>query len=184
MSLFGFLPGAGSANLAVRRHAFEALGGFAEDLMTGEDFDLSWRSQLSGHRFVVNADAVVPDVVDKVSRRYLADLPLTEDAAQSSSVDSEPMGSGATGYSGEDVDMADSVNATAHAARISRSLGTDRRMENWLPCGIGTTESPLPLRDAWIPISGTGMHFFPIQAASSDSRHKASSRVNCPSYRP
>jgi glycosyltransferase involved in cell wall biosynthesis len=59
MSLFGFLPGAGSSNLAVRRHTFETLGGFSEDLMTGEDFDLSWRSQLSGHRFVLNADAVV-----------------------------------------------------------------------------------------------------------------------------
>jgi glycosyltransferase involved in cell wall biosynthesis len=59
MTLFGFLPAAGSNNLALRRRAFEDLGGFAEDLMTGEDFDLSWRSQLSGHRFVLNKDAVV-----------------------------------------------------------------------------------------------------------------------------
>ena len=59
MTLFGFLPAAGSGNMALRRHAFEALGGFSEELMTGEDFDLSWRSQLSGHRFVVNADAVI-----------------------------------------------------------------------------------------------------------------------------
>jgi glycosyltransferase involved in cell wall biosynthesis len=59
MTLFGFLPAAGSNNLALRRRAFEELGGFAEDLMTGEDFDLSWRSQLSGHRFVLTTDAVV-----------------------------------------------------------------------------------------------------------------------------
>ena len=59
MTLFHFLPAAGSGNLAIRRRAFEELGGFADDLMTGEDFDLSWRSQLSGHRFLLNAEAVV-----------------------------------------------------------------------------------------------------------------------------
>jgi glycosyltransferase involved in cell wall biosynthesis len=59
MTLFGFLPAAGSGNLAFRRRAFEDLGGFTEDLMTGEDFDLSWRSQLSGHRYVLTTDAVV-----------------------------------------------------------------------------------------------------------------------------
>ena len=59
MTLFGFLPAAGSGNLALRRHVFQDLGGFAEDLMTGEDFDLSWRSQLSGHHFVLTTDAVV-----------------------------------------------------------------------------------------------------------------------------
>jgi len=58
-TLFHFLPAAGSGNLAIRRRAFEELGGFADDLMTGEDFDLSWRSQLSGHRFFLNAEAVV-----------------------------------------------------------------------------------------------------------------------------
>ena len=59
MTLFGFLPAGGSGNLALRRRAFEDLGGFAEDLMTGEDFDLSWRLQLSGHRYVMNTDAVL-----------------------------------------------------------------------------------------------------------------------------
>lgn len=58
-SQFGFLPAGMSSNLAVRRHAFEDAGGFAEDLMTGEDNDLCWRLQLRGHRFVVNTDAVV-----------------------------------------------------------------------------------------------------------------------------
>jgi glycosyltransferase involved in cell wall biosynthesis len=59
MGLFGFLPAAGSNNLALRLRTFEALGGFTEDLITGEDFDLSWRAQLSGHRYVSTADAIV-----------------------------------------------------------------------------------------------------------------------------
>ena len=59
MGLFAFLPGAGSGNVALRRRTFEELGGFAEDLMTGEDFDLSWRAQLAGHRFVVTTGAVL-----------------------------------------------------------------------------------------------------------------------------
>ena len=59
MSLFGFLPAAGSGNFAVRRRAFDDIGGFTEQLMTGEDVDLSWRAQLSGHRYVLNTDAVV-----------------------------------------------------------------------------------------------------------------------------
>ena len=59
MSQFGFLPAGGSGNLALRRDAFEDVGGFAEEMMTGEDIDLCWRLQLRGHRYVVNADAVV-----------------------------------------------------------------------------------------------------------------------------
>jgi glycosyltransferase involved in cell wall biosynthesis len=59
MGLFGFLPGAGSGNVAFRRRVFEELGGFAEDMMTGEDIDLSWRAQLAGHRYVLCTDAVV-----------------------------------------------------------------------------------------------------------------------------
>ncbi len=59
LGLFGFLPAAGSGNLAMRRHAFDALGGFDEDLMTGEDFDLSWRAQVAGYHLVTNDDAVI-----------------------------------------------------------------------------------------------------------------------------
>ena len=59
MTMFHFLPAAGSGNLAIRRKAFEELGGFSDDLMTGEDLDLSWRSQLSGHRFVLTPDAAI-----------------------------------------------------------------------------------------------------------------------------
>ena len=54
----GFLPFALGANLAVRREAFEAVRGFREDLLIGEDIDLSWRLQLAGYRLAV-ADAVV-----------------------------------------------------------------------------------------------------------------------------
>ena len=55
----GFLPAGLGANLAVRRQPFEAVGGFAEDLMIGEDIDLCWRLQLAGYRFAVAPDAVV-----------------------------------------------------------------------------------------------------------------------------
>jgi glycosyltransferase involved in cell wall biosynthesis len=59
LGLFGFLPAAGSNNLAMRRIAFEGVGGFAPELMTGEDFELSWRAQLAGYRYVTSPDAVV-----------------------------------------------------------------------------------------------------------------------------
>jgi glycosyltransferase involved in cell wall biosynthesis len=59
VSQFGFLPTFTSGNLALHRRAFEGVGGFAEDLLTGEDIDLSWRLQLSGHRGVVTTDSVV-----------------------------------------------------------------------------------------------------------------------------
>jgi glycosyltransferase involved in cell wall biosynthesis len=55
----GFLPAGLGANLGVRRHAFEAVGGFAEELSIGEDIDLCWRLQLRGFRFEVASDAVV-----------------------------------------------------------------------------------------------------------------------------
>lgn len=76
MSLFGYLPAAGSGNLAVRRRTFEDIGGFTEQMMTGEDFDLSWRAQLSGHRFVLSTGAVVArrdqQGFEAVFRRYTA----------------------------------------------------------------------------------------------------------------
>jgi len=58
-SQLGFLPAGLAANLAVRRQAFEAVGGFCEGLTVGEDIDLSWRLQLEGFHFAVAADAVV-----------------------------------------------------------------------------------------------------------------------------
>jgi len=47
----GFLPMAPTGNLAVRRLAFDALGGFREDFVGGmEDVEFSWRAQLNSHR--------------------------------------------------------------------------------------------------------------------------------------
>jgi glycosyltransferase involved in cell wall biosynthesis len=59
MRQLGFLPAGLGANLAVRRHAFEAVGGFTEELLIGEDIDLCWRLQLEGFRFVIEFGALV-----------------------------------------------------------------------------------------------------------------------------
>jgi glycosyltransferase involved in cell wall biosynthesis len=55
---FGFLDAAGSGNMAVCRGAFEAVGGFDEELHVGEDTDLCWRLQLAGYRFTIG-DGVI-----------------------------------------------------------------------------------------------------------------------------
>lgn len=59
MDQLPFLPAGLGANLAVRRAAFEAVGGFAEELLTGEDVDLCWRLQLGGHQLALVHGAVV-----------------------------------------------------------------------------------------------------------------------------
>jgi len=43
----------------VRRVAFDAVGGFDEEMTVGEDIDLCWRLQLEGYRFVTAPDALV-----------------------------------------------------------------------------------------------------------------------------
>jgi glycosyltransferase involved in cell wall biosynthesis len=58
-SQLGFLPAGLAANLAVRRDAWSAVGGFSEELAVGEDIDLCWRLQLEGFRFAVTPAAVV-----------------------------------------------------------------------------------------------------------------------------
>jgi GT2 family glycosyltransferase len=55
----GFLPAGLGANLAVRRSAFEAVDGFSEELLPGEDIDLCWRLQLKGFRFAIAPNAIV-----------------------------------------------------------------------------------------------------------------------------
>ena len=55
----GFLPAGLGANLAVRRDAFDAVGGFDEQFVPGEDIDLCWRLQLQGYTFVDAPGAVV-----------------------------------------------------------------------------------------------------------------------------
>ncbi len=54
-----FLDHAGGCGLGVRRHVFEALGGFDESYLALEDTDFCWRLQLAGHRLVFAPDAVV-----------------------------------------------------------------------------------------------------------------------------
>jgi glycosyltransferase involved in cell wall biosynthesis len=55
---FGYLDAAGSGNMAVRRDAFEAVGGFDEELHVGEDTDLCWRLQLDGYRFTIGEGVI------------------------------------------------------------------------------------------------------------------------------
>ena len=55
----GFLPAGLCANLAVRRTAFEQIGGFAEELLVGEDVELCWHLQLRGFRFAIAPNAIV-----------------------------------------------------------------------------------------------------------------------------
>jgi glycosyltransferase involved in cell wall biosynthesis len=59
MRALGWLPFALGANLALRRDTFEALSGFDEEYLVGEDVDLSWRLQLAGHPFRWASGAVV-----------------------------------------------------------------------------------------------------------------------------
>jgi GT2 family glycosyltransferase len=57
---FGYLPYAISANMAVTRTAFMAVGGFDADIKRGsEEVDFCWRVQQAGFRFAYSADAVV-----------------------------------------------------------------------------------------------------------------------------
>jgi glycosyltransferase involved in cell wall biosynthesis len=55
---FGFLDAAGSGNMAVRRSAFESVGGFDEELHVGEDTDLCWRLQLAGYGFTIGEGVI------------------------------------------------------------------------------------------------------------------------------
>jgi GT2 family glycosyltransferase len=56
----GFLPAGLGANLAVRRAAFDQVGGFDERLVPlGDDTDLCWRLQLQGFHFADMPDAMV-----------------------------------------------------------------------------------------------------------------------------
>jgi GT2 family glycosyltransferase len=57
-----------AGNLAVRRLAFEQLGGFAEGIRSAGDFDLCWRAQAAGWRLLRPPGAVV-------AHRHRDDLP-------------------------------------------------------------------------------------------------------------
>ena len=76
MGQFGFLAAGLAANLAVHRRVFEDVGGFAEQLLVGEDIDLCWRLQLKGYLFKIAPNAVVAKRaqpgLSQVFRRALA----------------------------------------------------------------------------------------------------------------
>jgi hypothetical protein len=63
-------PYAKTANCAVRRAAFEEVGGFADDVRSGGDADLCLRLQEAGWGFEMRDEAVV----DHSSRRRVGDL--------------------------------------------------------------------------------------------------------------
>jgi GT2 family glycosyltransferase len=65
-----FLPFADAANALVSRAAFDAAGGFAEDMPRSADVDLSWRLQLAGHPLHFEPRAIVA----KRDRPRLADV--------------------------------------------------------------------------------------------------------------
>jgi GT2 family glycosyltransferase len=52
-------PRASSANLLVRRAAFEQVGGYTEGIWAGEDTDFTWRLQAAGWTLAFNERAVV-----------------------------------------------------------------------------------------------------------------------------
>jgi GT2 family glycosyltransferase len=52
-------PRASSANLLVRRAAFEQVGGYTEGILAGEDTDFTWRLQEAGWTLEFNQHAVV-----------------------------------------------------------------------------------------------------------------------------
>ncbi len=54
-----FLPFGMTCNFAVSREAFEAVGGFVDDLTSGGDVDLSWRLQLHGYKIYDVPEAIV-----------------------------------------------------------------------------------------------------------------------------
>lgn len=66
----GFLPYLYSGNMAIVRDVLHRLGGWSERYANGEDVELSWRAQLSGHRL-----AWVPDAI--VRYRLPGDIPTT-----------------------------------------------------------------------------------------------------------
>ena len=56
---FRYLPWNRSSNIGVHRSVFQALGGFDEERVLGEDVDFCWRAQLAGHQLRFVADAFV-----------------------------------------------------------------------------------------------------------------------------
>lgn len=55
----GYMPFAGGANVGIAKRAFTAVGGFSEDIIIGEDADISFKLQLAGYPLYDAEDAVV-----------------------------------------------------------------------------------------------------------------------------
>jgi GT2 family glycosyltransferase len=55
----GFLPCASGCSLGMRRHAFERVGGFDEQLPSAQDIDLCWRAQMIGMQLAFVPTAVL-----------------------------------------------------------------------------------------------------------------------------
>jgi GT2 family glycosyltransferase len=72
----GFKPYVATANMAIERVTFERVGGFPEDLSTGEDKDLSWRLQLAGFDARFEPRAIVQNAerhgVRKLWKKHVA----------------------------------------------------------------------------------------------------------------
>jgi GT2 family glycosyltransferase len=65
-----FLPYYGTGNLAVRRSALEAVGGF-EEVRSGGDADLCWRIQLAGLGRFVAVDRITMDWIPRTATKDL-----------------------------------------------------------------------------------------------------------------
>ncbi len=63
-----YRPRASSANLLVRRAAFEQIGGYTEGIWAGEDTDFTWRLQEAGWTLGFNEHAVVEHEYRKTLR--------------------------------------------------------------------------------------------------------------------
>ena len=70
----GFKPVVIGSSFAVRRAAWDAVGGFDETLPQAEDFDFAYRVQLAGYRFASRPDAFVhyrvPASTDRAMKKY------------------------------------------------------------------------------------------------------------------
>jgi GT2 family glycosyltransferase len=56
---FGFLPSAAGCSIGIWKSVFDAVGGFDQSIMLGNDVDLCWRVQLSSYQLRFVPEAVV-----------------------------------------------------------------------------------------------------------------------------
>ena len=146
MSQFGFLPAAMSCNLALRRRALRGsrrLYRRSDDrrglrpvlALTALGTSLCSEHECRGSQ---TGSARLQRAIEPVHRlRTVRPGPLPSVQGRRSPTRSDSRCKG--------VGVVSSVLATTLAARISRSLGQHRRMENWSSRGVGATEGAFPL---------------------------------------